>query len=154
MNTIDIRLRELGLNLPQSAKPVANYLPFVQTGNLVFIAGQLPLLEGKLLFTGHLGADVTDEQGNACARQCALNVLAQLHVACDGDLSRVKRLVKVTGFVACTPEFAGHPKIINGASDLFVAVFGEPGRHARAAVGVSALPMMAPVEIDAVAEID
>ena len=153
MNTIDLRLRELGLKLPQMGKPLANYVPFVRTGNLVFVAGQVPFVDGKIQVTGHLGGNVTLEQGIGQARQCAINILAQLHAACDGDLSRVIRIVKLTGYVACTADFGDHPKVINGASDLFVDVFGDAGRHARAAVGVPSLPLKAAVEVDAIVEV-
>jgi enamine deaminase RidA (YjgF/YER057c/UK114 family) len=121
---------------------------------LVFVSGQLPFLEGKLACTGRLGASVSLADGQAAARQCLLNILSQVDAACDGDLDRVSRIVRLGGFVACAPEFTQHPAVINGASDLAVEIFGEAGRHARAAVGVASLPLDAPVEIDAIFEID
>ncbi len=153
MNSIDNRLAELGIVLPDVATPVANYLPYVRSGNLIFTAGQLPMKDGRLMLTGLLGDGVTIEQGNACARQCAINILATAR-AVTGDLGKVKRVVKLVGFVACGASFTDQPKVINGASDLFVEVFGEAGRHARSAVGVSALPLNAPVEVEAVIEIE
>ncbi len=154
MNPIEARLAELGITLPQPQPPVATYVPFVVTGNLVVISGQLPIADGKLAYSGKLGAGVSVEDGQAAARQCFLNILAHARTACDGDLSRIARLVRLGGFVACTPDFTQHPAIINGASDLAVAIFGDAGRHARAAVGVPSLPMDACVEIDAMFEID
>jgi enamine deaminase RidA (YjgF/YER057c/UK114 family) len=146
------RLAELGLTLPQAQPPVATYLPFSITGNVIFISGQLPMAEGRLLHTGKLGQSVSLEQGQAAARQCLLNILAHLNTACDGDFGRVSKLVRLGGFVACTPDFTQHPAVVNGASDLAVAIFGDAGRHARAAVGVPSLPLDAPVEIDAIFE--
>jgi enamine deaminase RidA (YjgF/YER057c/UK114 family) len=154
VNPIEARLAELGITLPQPQPPVATYVPFVVTGNLVVISGQLPIADGKLAYSGKLGAGVSVEDGQAAARQCFLNILAHARTACDGDLSRIARLVRLGGFVACTPDFTQHPAIINGASDLAVAIFGDAGRHARAAVGVPSLPMDACVEIDAMFEID
>jgi enamine deaminase RidA (YjgF/YER057c/UK114 family) len=148
------RLNELGIVLPQAQPPVATYVPFTISGGLVFISGQLPMVDGKLGFAGKLGATVSIEEGQAAARQCLLNILAHLDTACDGDLSRVARLIRLGGFVACTSEFTQHPAVINGASDLAVAIFGEAGRHARAAVGVASLPLDAAVEIEAIFEID
>jgi len=154
VNPIEARLAELGITLPQPQPPVATYVPFVVTGNLVVISGQLPIADGKLAYSGKLGAGVSVEDGQAAARQCFLNILAHARTACDGDLSRIARLVRLGGFVACTPDFTQHPAIINGASDLAVAIFGDADRHARAAVGVPSLPMDACVEIDAMFEID
>jgi enamine deaminase RidA (YjgF/YER057c/UK114 family) len=157
MTTPAERLTALGIALPAPAKPVANYVGWVKAGNLVFIAGQLPLKGGAVTHKGVLdnSADgISIEDAAHEARQCAINILAQINVACDGDLGRVKRVVKLTGFVACTHGFTDHPKIINGASDLMVEVFGEAGKHARVALGVCSLPMNACVEIDAVVEID
>jgi enamine deaminase RidA (YjgF/YER057c/UK114 family) len=151
--TIDQRLRDLGIVLPSPAKPVANYVGYAQTGDLVFTAGQLPYLDGKVMQTGLLGDGVTKESGKLAARQAAINVLAQVKEACGGDLSRVKRVVKLTGFVACLPEFVDHPFVVNGASDLMVEVFGDAGRHARSAIGVASLPLNASVEIEGVFEI-
>ncbi len=148
------RLAELGIVLAQAQPPVANYLGFTTAGSLVFVSGQLPFVAGKLAFSGRLGVSVSLEDGKAAARQCLLNVLSQVDAACDGDLDRVARLVRLGGFVACAPEFTQHPAVINGASDLAVEIFGDAGRHARAAVGVASLPLDAPVEIDAIFEID
>lgn len=153
MSAIDARLAELGLTLPTAAAPVANYVPSVISGNLLFVSGQVPSENGALNIKGIVGQSVSVEQGKAAARICALNLLAQAKAALGGDLGRVKRVVKLTGFVACGPDFLQHPEVINGASDLFVEVFGEAGRHARAAVGSASLPRGVPVEVDAVFEI-
>lgn len=150
---IDARLKELGIEIKQPAAPVANYVGFVKTGNLVFVSGQVTLKDGKIQYQGKLGADVSLEEGQAAARLCAINIIAQLKAACDGDLDRVRRIVKLGGFVNSTPEFADQPKVINGASDLMVEVFGDKGKHARAAVSAGALPMQVAVEVDCVAEI-
>jgi enamine deaminase RidA (YjgF/YER057c/UK114 family) len=151
---IAARLAELGVALPAAVPPVATYVPFARTGNLLVISGQLPIAAGKLAFTGKLGETVSLEDGQAAARQCLLNVLTHAATACDGDLDRVVRLVRLGGFVACEPGFTQHPAVINGASDLAVAIFGDAGRHARAAVGVASLPLDAPVEIEAMFEIN
>lgn len=150
--SVAARLAELGLTLPQPAPAVGNYVPFVVTGNLVFVSGQLPLEDGKLYVTGRLGAEVTLEEGARGARQCGLNLLAQVQAAAGG-LDRVRRVVRLTGFVACTPDFTDQPKVINGASDLMVQVLGDAGRHARVAVGAPSLPLNAAVEIEGVFEI-
>ncbi len=150
---IETRLKQLGLTLPAAATPVANYIPFVKTGNLVFVAGQIPLLNGAVHYHGVVGLDVTLEEAVNAARLCALNLLAHAKTACDGDLDRVVRVVKLTGFVAANSHFTDHPKVINGASDLMVEVFGEAGRHARVAVGAPSLPRGAPVEVDAIFEV-
>lgn len=147
------KLTELGLTLPAAAAPAANYVPTVLSGNLLFVSGQLPLADGKLLYTGKLGEAVTLEQGQEAARQCALNILAQANRALDGDWSRFVRLVKLTSFVSSTPDFAQQHLVTNGASDLLATVLGEPGRHSRSAVGVAMLPLDAPVEIEAIIEI-
>jgi enamine deaminase RidA (YjgF/YER057c/UK114 family) len=153
MGLIDKRLAELGITLPTPAKPVANYVPWVRTGNLVFISGQGPMVDGKLLYLGRLPDTVTIDDGQKSARLCAINVLAQLREALDGDLDRVRRVVKLVGFVNATADFADHPKIINGASDLMVEVFGDKGRHARSAVGSSSLPFNISVEVEAIIEV-
>ena len=150
---IDERLRELGLELPVPAAPVANYVPYAVTGNLVFIAGQVSVWNGQPRFVGKLGAGIDIAGGKEAARLCALNILAQLRAACGGDLDRVRRIVRVGGFVNCTAEFTDMPQVVNGASDLMVEVFGDAGRHARAAVGVSSLPLGVAVEVEATAEI-
>lgn len=151
--TIDSRLADLGITLPQAAAPVANYVGYVVSANLVFVSGQLPLADGKPQVVGKLGDDVTVEQGTQAARLCAINLLSQLKAACGGDLDRVVRVVRLGGFVNSTPDFTDHPKVINGASDLMVEVFGDAGRHCRAAVGSSSLPLGVAVEVEATFEI-
>ncbi len=151
---IATRLKALGLSLPAAQPPVATYVPYVITGSLVIVSGQLPMISGKLGWTGKLGQAVSLDHGVAAARQCLLNLLAHVSAACEGDLDRVARIVRLGGFVACTPDFTSHPAVINGASDLAVELFGDAGRHARAAVGVPSLPLDAPVEIDGMFEID
>lgn len=151
-DAIENRLAQLGIELPQVPAPAANYLPWTRSGNLVFTAGQLPLAGGKLLSSGLLGRDLDTAAGQQAARQCAINVLAVLKAA-TGDLERIARLVKITIFVASTPDFTEQHLVGNGASDLLFEVLGEPGRHARSAVGVAALPLDAPVEVEAIAEI-
>ncbi|MGV0790473.1 RidA family protein [Mycolicibacterium sp. XJ1819] len=145
------RLAELGIELPELVPPLAAYVPAVRTGNLVFTAGQLPMAAGSLARTGKIGADVTPEDGKALARLCALNALAAVHALVGIDT--VTRVVKVVGFVASAPGFNGQPGIVNGASELLGEVFGEAGAHARSAVGVSELPLDAPVEVELVVEI-
>jgi len=152
--TIEARLAALGIELPQPAAPVANYVPFTIAGNLVVVSGQLCQWQGELRFIGKLGAGVTIAEGQAAARLCALNILAQLRVACGGDLDRVRRVLRLGGFVNCTPDFTDMPLVVNGASDLMVEVFGDIGRHARAAVGVSSLPAGVAAEVEAIFEIN
>jgi enamine deaminase RidA (YjgF/YER057c/UK114 family) len=149
---IDARLKELGIVLPKAAAPAANYVPFVRTGNLVFVSGQLPFENGELKHKGIVGSNVSVEDAVKAARLCALNLIAQLHAAV-GDLDRVARVVKLTGFVASTPTFTEQPRVVNGASDLMVEVFGDLGKHARAAVGVAALPLGVAVEVDGMFEV-
>jgi enamine deaminase RidA (YjgF/YER057c/UK114 family) len=150
--SVDAKLRELGLILPEPASPVANYVAFVRTGDLVSISGQVSIAPSGLI-TGKLGADLSVERGQEAAHWCGVNLIAQLRAACDGDLDRVKRVVRLGGFVNCTDSFTDHPKVINGASDLMVAVFGEAGKHSRAAVGAPSLPLGAAVEVDGLFEI-
>ncbi len=151
-NDIETRLAELGLSLPDAPAPAANYVPYVQIGSLVFISGQISAgPEG--LICGKLGADLEIDAGVAAARACGLALIAQLRTACGGDLTRLRRVVKLTGFVNCTPDFTDQPKVVNGCSDLMVAVFGEAGRHARAAVGAPSLPLGVAVEIEGIFEI-
>ena len=150
---IEARLKELGIELPLPGAPVANYVPFTISGNLVFIAGQLCVWNGERRFLGKLGGGIGIADGQAAARLCALNILAHLRVACGGDLDRVHRCVRLGGFVNCIPEFTDMPQVVNGASDLMVEVFGDIGRHARAAVGVSSLPGGVAVEVEATFEI-
>lgn len=150
--TIEKRLSELGVTLPAAAAPAANYVPFMRTGNLVFTAGQLPLKDGKLQATGLLGRDVDVAAGKEAAKLCAINILAQAKAAI-GDLEKIRRLVKITVFVASAPDFTEQHLVANGASDFLVEVLGEPGKHARAAVGTASLPLNAAVEIEAVIEV-
>lgn len=145
---IDVRLAELGLTLPEPMNPAANYLPFVADGNIVYISGQLPLRDGALI-TGKLGDDVSIEDGVSAARACGLSLIAQMKVAANGDLDRV-RVLKLVGFVNSTADFTEQPKIINGASDLMAEVFGEAGKHARSAVSAGSLPFGVAVEIEAI----
>jgi enamine deaminase RidA (YjgF/YER057c/UK114 family) len=144
------RLAALGLELPPVAKPFASFMQWTRAGNLVFVSGQLPRKDGKMLNPGKVGAGVTVEQAKESAKLCALNVLAVVQAACDGDLSRIRACVRLEGFVACVPAFTDQPAIVNGASDLVVSVFGESGKHARFAVGVDALPLDACVEVAAI----
>lgn len=150
---IDERLKQLGIELPSATAPAANYVPTVRTGNLVFVAGQVTIRDGKREFIGKLGREFGIEEGKKAARLCALNILAHARNACGGDLDRVVRCVRVGGFVNAVPEFGDHPAVINGASDLLVEVFGDAGKHARAAVGVGSLPFGVAVEVEAVFEV-
>ena len=154
MSTPDQNLEKLGLELPEPSAPVANYVPYVVSGNLVFISGQISKIGDKAI-GGRLGEDLTVEQGQAAAKLSALNLIAQMKAACGGDLSRVERIVKLGGFVQSLPSAtaADIPKVINGCSDIMVAVFGEAGRHARFAVSAPSLPLDVAVEIDAIVEI-
>ena len=152
MATPEERLAELGLEVPEVAKPVAVYIPAVRSGNQVFTSGQLPMRAGELIATGTVGKDVTPEEAYACAQQCALNAIAAVK-SVVGDLSAVKRVVKVVGFVASAPDFTGQPGVVNGASELLGKVFGDAGVHARSAVGVAALPLGAPVEVEILVEV-
>jgi enamine deaminase RidA (YjgF/YER057c/UK114 family) len=149
---IDTRLAELGITLPDTPAPVANYVPFVTSGNIVYVSGQVSRdASGPIL--GKLGAGTDPAAGAAAARTCALGLIAQLKLACDGDLDRLRQVVKLTGFVNSAPGFTDQPKVINGASDLMVEVFGERGRHARSAIGVASLPLGVAVEVEGVFEI-
>jgi enamine deaminase RidA (YjgF/YER057c/UK114 family) len=150
-DTVEARLQSLGLELPKPAPPAANYVPYTISGRLIFVAGQVPVRDGKLVYQGKVGAAFDIDQAREAARLCAINVLAQVNAAAGG-LERV-RCLRVGGFVNCTPDFHQQPQVLNGASDLFVAVLGERGRHARTAVGTNALPFDVPVEVDAVFEI-
>jgi enamine deaminase RidA (YjgF/YER057c/UK114 family) len=154
MNDPETRLKDLGLTLPQAAAPVANYVPFVISGNLVFISGQVSKI-GDDVIGGRLGEDLSVERGQEAAKLSALNLIAQMKAACGGDLSKVKRIVKLGGFVQALPTAtaADIPKVINGCSDIMVAVFGEAGRHARFAVSAPSLPLEVAVEIEAIVEI-
>jgi enamine deaminase RidA (YjgF/YER057c/UK114 family) len=149
--TIEQKLAELGLELPNVATPAGAYVPAVISGNLVFTAGQIPLVDGVLMATGKVGNEISPEFAKEIAQRCALNALAAVKSVL-GDLSRVKRVVKVVGFVASTPEFTGQPGVLNGASELLGKVFGDAGLHARSAVGVASLPLDAPVEVELIVE--
>ena len=150
---IDAQLKELKIELPQAAAPVANYVPAVRSGDLLFIAGQICQWNGERRFVGKLGREISLEQGQEAARLCALNILAQARNALGGDLDRILRCVRVGAFVNGTDDFAQQPQVANGASNLLVEVLGDAGRHARAAVGVNALPAGVAVEVDAVFEV-
>lgn len=154
MSAIERRLADLGLSLPTPAAPAANYVPWRRTGGQILVAGQLPIDAGRVAVTGRLGDDVALEDGQRAAKLCALNILAQVRAACDGTLPDGLACLRLGAFVACTPAFTDHPKVVNGASDLLVAVLGEAGRHARFAVGVASLPLGAAVEIDATFIVD
>ena len=152
MSTIDARLGELGITLPTPAAPAANYVPFVRTGNLLFVSGQLPMGPNGLAHVGRLGDGVDIDTGRAAARLCAINLIAQVKAAI-GDLEKLVRVVKLTGFVNSAADFGDQPKVVNGASDLMVEVFGERGRHSRSAVGAAGLPFGAAVEVEGIFEI-
>ncbi len=153
MSTAEDRLAELGLTLPADTPPLAAYVPAVRTGNLVFTSGQLPRLNGELTHVGTVGAEVTPEEATVAAQACALNAIAALKAEI-GDLEKVRRVVKVVGFVASAPGFTGQPAVVNGASELLGKVFGDAGVHARSAVGVAALPLGVPVEVEMIVEVD
>ncbi|SEM89653.1 Enamine deaminase RidA, house cleaning of reactive enamine intermediates, YjgF/YER057c/UK114 family [Sphingomonas gellani] len=152
-DTIDQRLSDLGLTLPQAAAPVASYTPVVEAGGMLHISGQLPFRDGQLV-TGRLGDGVSLEEGQDAAKLCGLMLVAQVKAALNGDLSRVRRIVKLGVFVNSTPDFTDQPKVANGASDLMVSLFGDAGKHARSAVGVAVLPLGAAVEVDAIIAVD
>ncbi|HXD31255.1 MAG TPA: RidA family protein [Pyrinomonadaceae bacterium] len=154
MDKFEEALANLGLTIPEPSIPVANYVPYVISGKLVYISGQIPMQAGQLSYVGKLGREFSIEQGQEAARVCALNILGLIRHACDGDLGRVVRCVRLGAFVNGTDEFTDQPQVVNGASDLMVAVFGERGRHARAAVGVNSLPRGVAVEVDAIFEIE
>jgi enamine deaminase RidA (YjgF/YER057c/UK114 family) len=150
MSVVAKRLQELGIVLPTPVQPVANYVPYRWSGSLLFIAGQIPLQDGQLPYLGKVGVDLSIEQGQAAARLCAINILAQVNAALNGNLDCVNACLKLGGFVNCAADFSDQPTVVNGASDLMVDVFGDKGRHARAAVGSNALPRNVAVEIDAI----
>ena len=151
--TIDARLKSLGIELPTPSTPGANYVPFVRTGNMLFLTGQLSQWNGERRFVGKLGRDFGIEQGQNAARLCALNLIAHIRAALDGDLSRTSRCIRLTGYVNSTPDFTAQSQVMNGASDLFVQLFGEAGRHTRIAIGVSALPYDVAVEVEGIFEV-
>jgi enamine deaminase RidA (YjgF/YER057c/UK114 family) len=150
---IEARLAELGIELPDAPAPVASYLPYVTTGNLVVTSGQITFWNGELKYVGRIGEGLSVEEAGEAARLCALNVLAQVRVACGGDLDRVRQVVRLNAFFNSTPEFTAHSKVMNYASDMMAEIFGEAGRHTRVGVGVPSLPLNVPVEIDGVFEI-
>jgi enamine deaminase RidA (YjgF/YER057c/UK114 family) len=153
MGRVEARLRELEIDLPEPSQPGANYVAFVRAGSLLFLTGQLSQWNGERRFVGKLGEEYGVPEGQHAARLCALNLIAHLKVALDGDLDRVVRIVRLAGYVNSTPDFLGQSQVMNGASDLFVDVFGEAGRHTRMAVGVSALPYDVAVEVEGVFEV-
>jgi enamine deaminase RidA (YjgF/YER057c/UK114 family) len=152
MSAVESRLADLGLTVPEVVPPVAAYVPAVRTGNYVYTSGQLPMVAGAMAVTGKVGGEVTPDQGKELAQACALNAIAAVK-ALIGDLDKVVRVVKVVGFVASVPEFTGQPQVVNGASELLGKAFGDAGIHARSAVGVVALPLDAPVEVEIVVEV-
>jgi len=152
MSKIETRLKELGVTLADAPAPAANYVPYVQVGELVFVSGQISMKDGTLI-TGKVGADLTTEQGAAAARTCAISLLAQLKAACGGDLDRLVRVVKLTGFVNSTPDYTEQPKVVNGCSDFLVEALGDIGRHSRSAVSAGALPLGVAVEIEAIFQV-
>ncbi len=153
MSAIEQKLAELGIALPTPMTPLANYVPYVVSGKLVVISGQLPAVGGVVAITGKVGEGVSVEQGQRAARLCFVNLLAHLRDACGGDLDRVRQVVRLGGFIASPPGFSQHAAVMNGASDLAVAVFGEAGRHARSTIGVPALPLDAAVEVEGMFEL-
>ena len=153
-NIIDQRLKELNIDLDKASVPAGSYVPYVIANNLVFISGQLPFINGELTIKGKVGENVTVDDAIKMSEACAKSLLSQLKAACNGNLNKVKKVVKLGGFVASSPNFTDQPKVINGASDLIVNIFGDKGKHARFAVGVAALPLNVPVEIDGIFEIE
>jgi enamine deaminase RidA (YjgF/YER057c/UK114 family) len=153
MSRIELKLKELGILLPEAPKPVAAYIPAKQSGKLVFTAGQLPMVQGELISKGLLGQDVEIEEANKAARICTLNALAAIK-GVIGDLDRIKQIVRVVGYVASIPTFTQQPAVVNGASELLLEIFGENGKHARSAVGMAVLPLNASVEIELTAEVE
>lgn len=151
---VETTLAELGITLPSPMQPIANYVPYVVTGNLVFVSGQVPAIDGKIAVTGKVSWSVSLDQAKEAARLCFINVLVHLKAACGGDLDRVRRVVRLGGFIASPSEFTQQALVMNGASDLAVAVFGEAGRHARTTVGVPSLPADAAVEVEGLFEIE
>lgn len=152
--TIEAKLAELGITLPTPAAPLANYIGFNLVGKLVVVSGQIPLVDGKIAVTGKVGAGVSIEQGQQAARLCFINLVAQVKAAAGGDLDRVKRVVRLGGVIASPPDFTGHAQVMNGASDLAVAIFGDKGRHARTTIGVPSLPGDAAVEVEGMFELE
>ncbi len=153
MSKIAEKIKKLGIEIPKAAVPVANYVGFVKTGNQLIISGQLPMQDGKVKYVGKVGEDVSTKDAVSAAQLCAINIIAQLNLALDGNLDKIKKCVKLGIFVNATPNYTDHPKVANGASDLIVEIFEEKGKHARAATGSGSLPLGAAVEIDAIFEI-
>jgi len=153
-NIIDQRLKELNIELDDASVPAGSYVPYIITNNLVFISGQLPFINGKLTIKGKVGDNVSLDDAVKMSEACAKALLSQLKAACNGNLDKVNKVVKLGGFVASAPNFTDQPKVINGASDLIVNIFGDKGKHSRFAVGVAALPLNVPVEIDGIFEIE
>ena len=151
---IDARLAELGVELPEAAAPAANYIPYVVTGKLIMVSGQIPMQDGEIKGIGKVGRDMTTEEAAGIARICALNLIAQAKAACGGDLDKIARVVKLGGFVNCIDDYAQQPEVINGASNLMVDVFGDAGRHSRFAVGTNALPRGVAVEVEGIFELE
>ena len=152
-SAIEQRLAGRGRSLPPAAAPAGSYVPYTISGKLLLVSGQLPIQDGRIAVTGRLGEGLGVEQGQEAARLCALNLLAQAKAACGGDLDKLARCLKLGGFVACTPDFTDHPKVVNGASDLIAEALGDQGRHARFAVGCASLPLDAAVEVEAIFEL-
>ena len=152
-DSAEARLADLGLELPTPMAPVANYVPYAVTGNLVFVSGQLPARHSRVAYTGKVGEAITPEEGAEAAKLCFLNVLVQVKAACGGDLGRVRRIVRLGGFIAAPPGFTAHATVMNGASDLAVTLFGDSGRHARTTIGVPSLPGDAAVEVEGLFEL-
>ncbi len=152
MSAIEAKINELGVTLPEASAPAANYVPFVQVGDIVYVSGQISMQDGALI-TGKVGADLTTAEGAAAAKTCAIGLLAQLKAACGGDMDRLVRVVKLTGFVNSTVDFTEQPQVVNGASDFLVEALGEKGRHARSAVSAGALPLGVAVEIEGIFQI-
>jgi enamine deaminase RidA (YjgF/YER057c/UK114 family) len=151
--TIDTRLAELGIELPEAAAPAASYIPYVITGKLIMVSGQIPMVGGKIEGVGKVGQDVSTEDAARIARICALNLIAQARAACGGDLDKIARVVKLGGFVNCVDGYTEQPEVVNGASNLMVEVFGDAGRHSRFAVGANALPRGVAVEVEGIFEL-
>ncbi|MDG2286848.1 MAG: RidA family protein [Alphaproteobacteria bacterium] len=150
---IDTRLTELGIELPEAAAPAANYIPYVVTGKLIMVSGQIPMSGGEIKGIGKVGRDMSTEEAAGIAKICALNLIAQAKAACGGDLDKIGRVVKLGGFVNCVDDYAQQPEVVNGASNLMVEVFGDAGRHARFAVGTNALPRGVAVEVEGIFEL-
>ena len=155
MNATDIttKIKSLGLTLPTASTPAGSYIPTIQHQNLLFVSGQIPILNGEIIYQGKVGKDISKDDGRKAAELCALNILSQALNHTEQTKSKIKRIIKLGGFVSCTPEFTDHPEIINGASDLMMQIFGENGQHTRFAVGAPSLPRNVAVEIEAILEI-